>query len=77
RADLDVLHGYRACMNMGTLSGAPKVRAMQLIAGAERTRRGDEILLANHARHRNKVYTVLAGFVEVGETLEQAVAREV
>ncbi|MBN9931258.1 NAD(+) diphosphatase, partial [Pantoea agglomerans] len=40
-------------------------------------RRGDEILLANHARHRNKVYTVLAGFVEVGETLEQAVAREV
>jgi NAD+ diphosphatase len=40
-------------------------------------RRGDEILLANHARHRNNIYTVLAGFVEVGETLEQAVAREV
>ena len=29
RQDLDVLHAYRACMNMGTLSGAPKVRAMQ------------------------------------------------
>lgn len=40
-------------------------------------RRGDEILLANHARHRNNIYTVLAGFVEVGETIEQAVAREV
>ncbi|HAB74602.1 MAG TPA: NAD(+) diphosphatase, partial [Pantoea sp.] len=40
-------------------------------------RRGDEILLANHTRHRNSIYTVLAGFVEVGETLEQAVAREV
>lgn len=40
-------------------------------------RRGEEILLANHARHRNSIYTVLAGFVEVGETLEQAVAREV
>ncbi|WP_017350073.1 NAD(+) diphosphatase [Pantoea sp. A4] len=40
-------------------------------------RRGDEILLANHTNHRNNVYTVLAGFVEVGETLEQAVAREV
>lgn len=40
-------------------------------------RRGDEILLANHARQRNNVYTVLAGFVEAGETLEQAVAREV
>ncbi len=40
REDLDVLHAYRACMNMGTLSGAPKVRAMQLIASAEGTRRG-------------------------------------
>ncbi|OSM99673.1 anthranilate synthase component 1 [Lonsdalea populi] len=40
RADLDVLHAYRACMNMGTLSGAPKVRAMQLIAESEKTRRG-------------------------------------
>ncbi|MGR4048109.1 anthranilate synthase component 1 [Kosakonia cowanii] len=40
RHDLDVLHAYRACMNMGTLSGAPKVRAMQLIAEAEGTRRG-------------------------------------
>lgn len=40
RGDLDALHAYRACMNMGTLSGAPKVRAMQLIANAEKTRRG-------------------------------------
>ncbi len=40
-------------------------------------RRDDSILLAQHTRHRNGVYTVLAGFVEVGETLEQTVAREV
>ncbi|WP_105746334.1 NAD(+) diphosphatase [Cronobacter dublinensis] len=40
-------------------------------------RRDDKILLTQHTRHRNGVYTVLAGFVEVGETLEQAVAREV
>ncbi|WP_353613590.1 NAD(+) diphosphatase [Mangrovibacter phragmitis] len=40
-------------------------------------RRDDHILLARHNRHKNGVYTVLAGFVEVGETLEQAVAREV
>ncbi len=39
-------------------------------------RRG-AILLAQHTRHRNGIHTVLAGFVEVGETLEQAVAREV
>lgn len=40
-------------------------------------RRDDSILLVQHTRHRNGVHTVLAGFVEVGETLEQAVAREV
>ena len=40
-------------------------------------RRDDSILLAQHVRHRNGVHTVLAGFVEVGETLEQTVEREV
>ncbi|TKI03137.1 NAD(+) diphosphatase [Martelella alba] len=40
-------------------------------------RRGVEILLAQHTRHRGGIYTVLAGFVEVGETLEETVAREV
>ncbi len=41
-------------------------------------RRDDHILLAQHRRHQqNPVLTVLAGFVEVGETLEEAVAREV
>lgn len=41
-------------------------------------RNGDYILLANHIRHSiEKIYTTLAGFVEVGETLEQTVEREV
>ncbi|MEX0447141.1 anthranilate synthase component 1 [Xenorhabdus sp. SGI246] len=40
RHDLDVFHAYQACMNMGTLTGAPKVRAMQLIAQYEGERRG-------------------------------------
>ena len=40
RTDLDALHAYQACMNMGTLTGAPKVSAAQLIRGAEKTRRG-------------------------------------
>ncbi|CAL4324831.1 Anthranilate synthase component 1 [Buchnera aphidicola (Symydobius americanus)] len=40
RYDLDFLHAYAACMNMGTLSGAPKVRAMQLISQTERLKRG-------------------------------------
>ena len=41
-------------------------------------RRGKTILLANHKRHvETKMYTTLAGFVEVGETFEQTVEREV
>ncbi|RTR37838.1 anthranilate synthase component 1 [Shewanella canadensis] len=40
RGDLDALHAYQACMNMGTLTGAPKVSAAQLIRGAEKARRG-------------------------------------
>jgi anthranilate synthase component 1 len=37
---LDALHAYQACMNMGTLTGAPKVRAMQLIRQFEKQKRG-------------------------------------
>lgn len=40
RPDLDGLHAYQACMNMGTLVGAPKVRAAQLIRDVEGFRRG-------------------------------------
>lgn len=40
RHDLDAFHAYQASMNMGTLTGAPKVRAMQLIAEYEGERRG-------------------------------------
>ena len=38
----------------------------------------DRVLLGQPARFRDwKVFTTLAGFVEPGETLEEAVAREV
>lgn len=40
REDLDALHAYQACMNMGTLVGAPKVSAAKLIREVERQRRG-------------------------------------
>jgi anthranilate synthase component 1 len=40
RAGLDALHAYRAVANMGTLSGAPKVRAMQIIRELETAARG-------------------------------------
>lgn len=40
KPELDALHAYQACMNMGTLVGAPKVRAAELIRSVEGKRRG-------------------------------------
>jgi anthranilate synthase component 1 len=40
REDLTALDALRACFPAGTLSGAPKVRAMQIISALERDRRG-------------------------------------
>lgn len=38
---------------------------------------GDKLLLAHNRKFRNGLYSLIAGFVEVGETLEQTVEREV
>ena len=40
-------------------------------------RRGDEFLLARNRAFAERFFSVLAGFVEPGESLEEAVAREV
>ncbi|KAF7773736.1 anthranilate synthase component I [Pseudoalteromonas citrea] len=40
KPDLDALHAYQACMNMGTLVGAPKVKAAELVRQVEKFRRG-------------------------------------
>ncbi len=39
--------------------------------------RDDYCLLAHHSRHQPGLYSTLAGFVEAGESLEQAIYREV
>jgi NAD+ diphosphatase len=39
--------------------------------------RGDEMLLARGRRFTTDIYSTIAGFVEPGETLEEAVVREV
>ncbi|MHC4330291.1 MAG: anthranilate synthase component 1 [Planctomycetota bacterium] len=39
-AELDALSAYLATMNMGTLTGAPKIEAMKIIRQLERTKRG-------------------------------------
>lgn len=91
RADLDALHAYRACMNMGTLSGAPKVRAMQLIAAAEGARRGsyggaigyftgsgllDTCIVIRSAYVEDGIATVQAGAGVVLDSVPQAEADE-
>lgn len=40
-------------------------------------RKGDRILLAHNHKFREGLYSLVAGFVEAGENLEEAVAREV
>ncbi len=64
RHDLDALHAYRACMNMGTLSGAPKVRAMQWENGIATVQAGAGIVLDSVPQSeadetRNKARAVL------------------
>ena len=39
-AGLDALNAYLATMNMGTLTGAPKIEAMKIIRKLEKTKRG-------------------------------------
>lgn len=51
----------------------PRVAPAVIVA----VERDDRILLAHNRRHPDGLYSVLAGFVEPGETLEQCVVREV
>ena len=39
-AGLDALHALQACLNVGTLTGAPKIRATELLRETEVTKRG-------------------------------------
>ncbi len=60
------------CLDCRTLH-YPRIFPCIIVA----VRRDRQILLAQHKRHQDSMYTVIAGFVEVGETLEQCVVREV
>lgn len=40
-------------------------------------RKGEKILLARHTQRNQDIYACLAGYVEAGETIENAVRREV
>jgi anthranilate synthase component I len=86
--DLDALHAYAASMNMGTLVGAPKVRAAQILREVEATARGpyggavgyltdtgdlDTAIVIRSALVQDGVATVRAG---AGIVLDSDPARE-
>jgi NAD+ diphosphatase len=62
----------KACSKCGLIN-YPRISPAIIVAVIK----GDEILLAKNAKATFNRYSVLAGFVEPGETLEQCVAREV
>lgn len=91
RDDLDIFHAYRACMNMGTLTGAPKVRAMQLIYENEKEYRGsyggsigyfslsgklDTCIIIRSAYVKNKIAYIQAGAGIVLDSIPQLEADE-
>ncbi len=62
---------------LATLLGALLLILLLLSAIIVAIERGDQLLLARARRFPTVMYSVLAGFVEPGESLEEAVAREV
>ncbi|RVT49230.1 anthranilate synthase component 1 [Rheinheimera sediminis] len=91
KSELDALHAYQACMNMGTLVGAPKVRAAELIRGVEKKRRGsyggavgylagngdfDSCIVIRSAYVQNGTAYIQAGAGVVYDSIAQAEADE-
>jgi anthranilate synthase component I len=55
----DALHAYAASMNMGTVVGAPKLRAAELLRGLERTARGAYGGAVGYLTHGGELDTAL------------------
>ncbi|GGO74583.1 anthranilate synthase component 1 [Bowmanella pacifica] len=75
RADLDALHAYQACMNMGTLVGAPKVSAARLIRDVEKQRRGSyggAVGYLNSQGDMDTCIVIRSAFVQQGTAYVQA-----
>lgn len=70
----NILEGERArkCEKCGLIN-YPRISPAIIVA----ITKGDEILLAHNKSFPNNMYSVLAGFLESGETLENCVKREV
>ncbi len=60
RSDMDAFDALRACFPAGTVSGAPKIRAMELIAESEPEKRG--------------IYAGAAGYFSFSGNMDMAIA---
>ena len=72
---LDALDAYRASMNMGTLTGAPKLRATELLREAEGVRRGSyggAVGYLNGAGDMDTCIVIRSAFVQDGIATVQA-----
>ena len=89
--DFDALDAYRACMNMGTLTGVPKLRATELVRRTEGKRRGsyggavgylrgdgamDNCIVIRSAYVQDGTAVVQAGAGVVKDSVPQAEADE-
>ena len=80
RPDLDALHAYQACMNMGTLTGAPKIKAMQLIYQFEQQKRhsyGGAVGYLTSDGNLDSCIVIRSAFVQNGTAYVQAGCGEV
>ncbi len=68
----DPLFTARTCVQCGR-QFFPQIEPAVIII----VKKGDKILLAEHQNRNDGMFSCIAGFVELGETLEQTVAREV
>jgi len=88
---LDALHAYVASANMGTLTGAPKLRAMELIRETEPNARGyyggavgyllqdgrfDSCIVIRTLRHRNGHYLTRTGAGIVADSIPEKELEE-
>lgn len=80
RPELDALHAYQACMNMGTLTGAPKIKAMQLIYQFEQQKRhsyGGAVGYLSSDGNFDTCIVIRSAFVQNGIAYVQAGCGEV
>jgi anthranilate synthase component 1 len=75
RSELDALDAFASCFPAGTLSGAPKVRAMEIIEELEPLRRGvygGAVLYADHAGNLDSCIAIRTMYMNGKKAFVQA-----